>query len=362
MTDIFAGLICRPPRKQYTVEELGPSRYLLHEQMCIRRDLELRNRMKMKLFCSHYLPVNTDSLKVDVPVPCVVYLHGNSGSRMDADDLVDFYLEHNISVFSVDFSGCGQSEGEYVTLGHREKEDLQTVLDYLAELPYISHVGLYGRSMGAATALLVAADDKYYHRIRGMVLDSCYTSVRQVLQELAKKYVGKVPLVPFASMVNGAVDMLREAVITKACFDIDEVDVLGAAKHCCSPVLFGHAKDDQLVLAAHTTILFEHYGGEKEINVFEGDHNSIRPKEFRSQALQFLRKCFEEDSERDARAPPPTPVRPASQPDAPRSPPPAHKTAEMGDAGQAAAAGGGEEAVGRGASAPAPLVGMSSWA
>jgi len=25
--------------------------------------------------------------------------------------------------------------------------------------------------------------------------------------------------------------------------------------------------------------------GEQEINVFEGDHNSIRPKEFRSQAL-----------------------------------------------------------------------------
>ena len=29
-------------RKQYTIEELGPSRYLLHEQMCIRRDLEVR--------------------------------------------------------------------------------------------------------------------------------------------------------------------------------------------------------------------------------------------------------------------------------------------------------------------------------
>ena len=42
---------------------------------------------------------------MEVPVPVVVYLHGNSGSRMDADDLVDFYLEHNISVFSVDFSG-----------------------------------------------------------------------------------------------------------------------------------------------------------------------------------------------------------------------------------------------------------------
>jgi pimeloyl-ACP methyl ester carboxylesterase len=192
MTDIFAGLICRPPRKQYKIDELGPTRYLLHDQMCIRRDLELKNRKKMKIACSHYLPVDSDTFEVEAPVPCVVYLHGNSGSRMDADDLVDFYLEHKISVFSLDFSGCGLSEGEYVTLGHREKEDLHMVLDYLTDLKCISHIGLYGRSMGAATALLVAADDKYYHRIRGMVLDSCYTSVRQVLQELAKKYVGKV--------------------------------------------------------------------------------------------------------------------------------------------------------------------------
>ena len=28
-----------------------------------------------------------------------------------------------------------------------------------------------------------------------------------------------------------------------------QVDVLGAAKHCSSPVLFGHAQNDQLALS-----------------------------------------------------------------------------------------------------------------
>jgi len=54
-------------------------------------------------------------------VPVVVYLHGNSGSRMDADDLVDFYLEHNISVFSVDFSGCESPENYWEGCGESRK-------------------------------------------------------------------------------------------------------------------------------------------------------------------------------------------------------------------------------------------------
>jgi len=305
MTDIFAGLICRPPRKEYTENDLGPARYLLQEQMCIRRDLELKNRRKMNLKCSQYLPVDSETLEVEGPVPCVIYLHGNSGSRMDADDMVDTFLAEKISVFSIDFAGCGLSDGDFVTLGWREREDLEAVLDYLAEMPHvISHVALYGRSMGAATAMLVASDDRFYHRIVGMVLDSCYASVRQVLLELADKYVGKVPLVPFSAMIEPAVDMLRQAVKQRARFDIDKVNVLEAARHCNAPVLFGHAADDQLVLASHTHSLHKEYGGPKELNVFEGDHNSIRPQDFRDQALKFLKKCFEEgDGEKRTEGP-----------------------------------------------------------
>ena len=293
MTDIFAGLICRPPRKQYAEADLGPPHYMLGEQMCMRRDFDLVTRRRMKVKASLYLPVNSTTLEVDRPVPCVVYLHGNSGSRLDADDMVDTFLTAKIAVLSIDFAGCGLSDGSFVTLGWREREDLEAALAYLSSVPnMVSHVALYGRSMGAATAMLVAADDRFRHHIVGMVVDSCYTSVRQVLLELAKKYVGTVPLVPFSGMIEPAVEMLRQAVMQRAEFDIDKIDVLEAARHCDVPVLFGHAADDQLVLASHSQELFKEYGGKKEINVFEGDHNSIRPTEFRDQALSFLQTLF----------------------------------------------------------------------
>ncbi len=45
-------------------------------------------------------------------VPCVIYCHGNCGSRVDASDCLDLLLPQNISVFAFDFSGSGLSDGE----------------------------------------------------------------------------------------------------------------------------------------------------------------------------------------------------------------------------------------------------------
>jgi alpha-beta hydrolase superfamily lysophospholipase len=155
----------------------------------------------------------------------VVYLHGNAGCRLDADDLIDEYLERGISFFSFDFEGSGNSEGSFVTLGHRERFDLECVLDYLLGQKWVTGIALYGRSMGAATALLVASSDRYYHTIAGMVLDSCFASVRTVIRELAHGYVGKVALLPVSTMVESTIDVLRDAVLERAGFDIDQLEV-----------------------------------------------------------------------------------------------------------------------------------------
>ncbi len=43
--------------------------------------------------------------------PCVIYCHGNCGSRVDASDCLDLLLPQSISVFAFDFSGSGLSDG-----------------------------------------------------------------------------------------------------------------------------------------------------------------------------------------------------------------------------------------------------------
>jgi alpha/beta superfamily hydrolase len=60
-------------------------------------------------------------------------------------------LEKHINVVLFDFSGSGMSEGEYVTLGVRESQDLEDIIEVLYGEGKISDFALWGRSMGAVT-------------------------------------------------------------------------------------------------------------------------------------------------------------------------------------------------------------------
>ena len=62
-------------------------------------------------------------------------------------------------VFSFDFSGSGLSEGEYVSLGYYEAMDLDTVVSYLQMSEDVKSIVLWGRSMGAVSALAYAKND-----------------------------------------------------------------------------------------------------------------------------------------------------------------------------------------------------------
>ncbi len=44
-------------------------------------------------------------------MPCVIYLHGNTGSRLDSLTLLEPVMEKGCSLCALDFSGCGISEG-----------------------------------------------------------------------------------------------------------------------------------------------------------------------------------------------------------------------------------------------------------
>jgi pimeloyl-ACP methyl ester carboxylesterase len=83
-------------------------------------------------------------------------------------------LCHDITLFAFDFAGCGQSEGEYISLGYYEREDVDVVFNYLRSLGTVSSIGIFGRSMGAVTALMYADRN---HEIGGVVLDSPFSNL-----------------------------------------------------------------------------------------------------------------------------------------------------------------------------------------
>lgn len=110
-------------------------------------------------------------------------MHGNSSSRLEALETLNYLLPSNITVFCFDFAGCGNSEGEYISLGWHERDDLEIIIEYLRRNRRVLTLGLWGRSMGAVTALLHADRDP---SIAGIVLDSPFSNMKLLVNELAK--------------------------------------------------------------------------------------------------------------------------------------------------------------------------------
>ncbi|XP_017434017.1 uncharacterized protein LOC108340944 isoform X3 [Vigna angularis] len=217
MIEQFINFIIRPPRAEY-----DPDRYLWEKEFTLagrtyqRQDLELKNSRGYTLQCSHYLP---SPLPEDISLPCVVYCHGNSGCRADANEAAVILLPSNITVFTLDFSGSGLSDGDHVSLGWHEKDDLKIVVSYLRSNKQVSRIGLWGRSMGAVTSLLYGAEDP---SIAGMVLDSAFSNLYGLMLELADVY--KIRLPKFT--VKMAVQYMRRVIEKKAKFDIMDLNCL----------------------------------------------------------------------------------------------------------------------------------------
>jgi pimeloyl-ACP methyl ester carboxylesterase len=262
--------IIRPPREQYEVSDLGPTQFMIGGRVFKRTDIELNNPRGHQLQCSHFEPA--DEERPAEQLPCVIMLHGNSSSRMDSLAAVPVLLPMNITVFCFDFSGCGKSEGEYISLGWFERDDLAAVVEHLRSSNRTSYIGLWGRSMGAVTALLHAHRDP---SIAGIVLDSPFSSLSKLSKELGKQY-SKLP----NFMLKGGISLVRNSILKRAHFDISDVNPIDHVGEAFIPALFVVANSDVFIRPHHSEELHSAYAGDKDLRRVEGDHNSARPQFF----------------------------------------------------------------------------------
>ena len=289
----LVNLVIRPPRSQYDPRESLPGpRFRIGGVYYAREDLDLEGADGLRLACSHYRPEIPHRDPTSLP-PCVVYLHGNSGSRCDAVDVARLLLPSGVTVFAFDFSGSGLSEGEHVALGAREVRDVAAVVAHLRSTGRVGLVGLWGQSMGAVTALLYANRDP---SVAGIVLDSPFSSLNQLMLELVDGFVAgsAVPVPLFAK--KAALGWMRSSVKSRAGFDVDDLDVIDTVDGSFCPALFAHGVEDDFIRPAHSEALFEKYAGDKEYLAFDGDHNSPRPAAFFDKALVFFMRALHPES------------------------------------------------------------------
>ena len=281
--------IIRPPRDEYDLEQLGDNKFFHKGKTYIRNDYQLINNRGQLIQCS-FLEEEIET-RESYLMPVVIYLHGNSSSRIEGFRNAPDLLKNGINVVIFDFAGCGLSEGEYISLGWFEKDDVKLIIDFVEKLPGVYTIGLWGRSMGAATTMFYAHSDS---RIKAICMDSPFSDFKLLAKELCLKYI-TLPNFVLTTTMNFVKNTVKE----KCGLDIDKLKPILYANKTKTPAFFLHAVADELISLEQTLKLVENYVGEKFINVVEGGHNSLRQKHVLEKIANFFVTYLYKENEKE---------------------------------------------------------------
>lgn len=195
------------------------------------------------------------------PRAIVLFAHGNAGNVSDRAQLVRTWVKSlNVTVLAFDYRGYGKSEGMPSEEGLIS--DAAAARSWLAERTGVdeSEIVLYGRSLGGAVAVALAASDG----ARGLILESTFTS----LPALAK---WKFPL--------GNVDKITNAQFSS----IDRI------AHFQGPLLIAHGQDDMVTPVEHGRQLFKVANQPKQLVIIpDAGHNWSPPPDYLMTLSRFL--------------------------------------------------------------------------
>lgn len=173
----------------------------------------------------------------------IILLHGYPADKGDILPATIF-LVLNYNLLYLDFRYFGQSEGKYSTVGIKEVQDVLAALKYLKSRGQ-EKIGIWGFSMGAATALMSLPKSS---EINAIVSESSYTDLKLMAEEVYRQ-------VPPLNKIIARIMLWLARVLLDA--DASRNSPIRAVANSQIPSLFIHAEDDQVIPFAHARLLQE---------------------------------------------------------------------------------------------------------
>lgn len=221
--------------------------------------------------------------------PCVIFLHTRGGGRVEGRFLLKYMLP-KISVCLFDFAGSGKSEGDHITLGVKEKRDLDQLIDHLRKVYSVGKICLWGRSMGAVTALLYAKEKR--NKISGIVLDSPFTHFYKMVGDVVRSQ-RKIPRCIITCFLCCLVSSAKK----KTQVDLSKINPIKIAHEIDCPAFFLVMKKDILAKPERVKELFEKFkGSPKEFYLGEGTHQSVRDPKILEKGCRFVTMVINKDT------------------------------------------------------------------
>ncbi len=184
--------------------------------------------------------------------PTVILVHGFGATKEEDgmfDDIAKNLADNGILVYRFDFSGRGESDGDYTNTSlSKQRDDLKSILDFVRSQPLVdaARIGILGQSFGTPTSITL------HPNIKSLVLMGSFGYVKEIMKNL------------FGDGYNPAGISIRvttegETIKLNPVFwsDFENHDILKSIKLVNCPVLFIHGGKDDIVPVSEMETLFD---------------------------------------------------------------------------------------------------------
>jgi alpha-beta hydrolase superfamily lysophospholipase len=213
----------------------------------------------------------------------VILAHPIRGSRLTMLSRAKLLHRHGFDVLLIDLQAHGETPGEMITLGSCERHDVAAAVDYVRKEKPEHRIGVVGRSLGGAAALLGSPLG-----IDALVLESVYPTVEEAVYDRLHMRLG-----PLAGITAPLLLWQVEPRLGIPCSELRPIDRI-AAVGC--PILVISGTEDEHTTITETRRLFAAAVEPKKLVEFAGAHVDLLAVNFalyEESVIGFLRRWLE---------------------------------------------------------------------
>ena len=207
-----------------------------------------------------------------VKYPTIILVHGFGVTKEESgmfDSLAEILSKAGLLVYRFDFSGCGESEGDYSeTSLSKLKDDLGDILDFVRSQPRVnnSKIGILAQSFGTATTITLEP------KINCLIMMGSVAHPKEVNQNLFGDNYN-----PDGISSRKRSDGSTTRVKPQFWRDFANHNLLESIKRISCPILFIHGSEDDKVPISEMEIYFQNANEPKDKIIIQGADHGLRP-------------------------------------------------------------------------------------
>ena len=246
-------------------------------------DLQITSFDRIKL-AGYYRPSDNKKSRT-----IMILIHGWRDHPSDMGAYAQMLLqETDCHILIPHLRAHGMSQGRFIGYGIYDSQDIVSWVRFMErQLGTSLKIILYGRSMGATTALLAAASRKLPVSVAGIIADSPFSSLEnQLMNTFRYKYHIRGRL--FVKLI-GRIARIRIG------FPIKRASVLPVASRIKIPVLMFHSAEDTFVLPEMSEEIYDRLACPKRLVIVEKAKHIMgfdaSPFKYADEVRKFLKVC-----------------------------------------------------------------------